>query len=220
MTEAMLRSFGAGVMRNGNDVIVSPPACSPREYEVEPDFSGACYLYALSLLFSVRVLVRGIKRESLQGDTAFLRLLEGRDVRFTQTERGLLADGTAVHGFDGFEENLQDFSDQALTVAALAPFARTPSRLTGLEHIRAQECDRVHAIVENLTALGVPALYREDALTITPAPVRGGTVRTFGDHRVAMAFSLIGLKTGNVTIDDPDCTKKTFEGYFDLISRL
>lgn len=220
MTEAMLSSFGAGVMRNGNDVIVSPPACSPREYEVEPDLSGACYLYALSLLFSVRVLVRGIKRESLQGDTAFLRLLEGRGVRFTQTERGLLADGTAVHGFDGFEENLQDFSDQALTVAALAPFARTPSRLTGLEHIRAQECDRVHAIVENLSALGIPALYREDVLTITPAPVRGGTVKTFGDHRVAMAFSLIGLKTGNVTIDDPDCTKKTFEGYFDLISRL
>ena len=71
-----------------------------------------------------------------------------------------------------------------------------------------------------MSALGVPALYREDVLTITPAPVRGGTVRTFGDHRVAMAFSLIGLKTGNITIDDPDCTKKTFEGYFDLISRL
>ena len=105
-------------------------------------------------------------------------------------------------------------------MAALAPFARTPSRLTGLEHIRAQECDRVNAIVENLNTLGVPASYRDGVLSVAPASVRGGTVKTFGDHRVAMAFSLVGLKTGNVTIDEPDCTKKTFEGYFDLLSRL
>lgn len=93
-------------------------------------------------------------------------------------------------------------------MAALAPFARTPSRLTGLEHIRAQECDRVNAIVENLNTLGVPASYRDGVLSVAPASVRGGTVKTFGDHRVAMAFSLVGLKTGNVTIDEPDCTKR------------
>ena len=220
MTEAMLRSFGAACEREGDRITVSAPAASPARYAVEPDLSGACYLYALALIFSVRVLVRGVKKNSLQGDAAFLRLLERRGVVFCETERGLLADGTAVKGFDGFEENLQDFSDQALTVAALAPFARTPSRLTGLEHIRAQECDRVNAIVENLNTLGVPASYREGALSISPAPVRSGMVKTFHDHRVAMAFSLIGLKTGNVTIDDPDCTRKTFEGYFELLSRL
>ena len=220
MTASMLRSFGADVTREGQNVIITPPVSSPAYYKVEPDLSGACYLYALSLLFSVRVLVRDVKKQSLQGDAAFLRLLERRGGVFKKTERGLLADGTFVKGFDGFEENLQDFSDQALTVAALAPFARTPSRLTGLEHIRAQECDRVNAIVENLNALGVPAAYEEGALTVSPAPVRGGKVKTFGDHRVAMAFSLAGLKAGNVTIDDPDCTKKTFEGYFDLLSRL
>lgn len=220
MTETMLRSFGAACEREGDRITVSAPKVSPARYAVEPDLSGACYLYALSLLFSVRVLVRGVKKDSLQGDAAFLRLLERRGVAFRETERGLLADGTEVRGFDGFEENLQDFSDQALTVAALAPFARTSSRLTGLEHIRAQECDRVNAIVENLNALGVPASYRDGVLSVSPAPVRGGTVKTFRDHRVAMAFSLIGLKTGNVTIDDPDCTKKTFEGYFELLSRL
>ena len=98
--------------------------------------------------------------------------------------------------------------------------ARPPAGRTGLEDIRAQECDRVNASVENLTTLGVPAAYREGALSILPAPVRSGMVKTFHDHRVAMAFSLIGLKTGNVTIDDPDCTRKTFEGYFELLSRL
>ena len=220
MTEKMLYAFGASTEHEGDKITVFAPSAAPKCYRVEPDLSGACYLYALSLLFSVRVLVRGVKRDSLQGDTAFLRLLERRGVKFWETEQGLLADGTHVDGFDGFKENLQDFSDQALTVAALAPFARTPSRLTGLEHIRAQECDRVNAIVENLTALGVPAAYEDGELTITPAPVKGGTVRTFSDHRVAMAFSLIGLKTGNVAIDEPDCTKKTFEGYFDLLSRI
>ena len=220
MTETMLRSFGARTERAGEKLTVFPPAAAPTSYSVEPDLSGACYLYAFSLLFSVRVCVRGVKKESLQGDMAFLRLLESRGVKFTETEQGLVADGSKVTGFDGFCENLQDYSDQALTVAALAPFARTPSRLTGLKHIRAQKCDRVNAIVENLNALGVPAVYEDGALSVTPAPVKGGTVKTFGDHRVAMAFSLIGLKTGSVTIDDPDCTRKTFEGYFDLLTRI
>ena len=220
MTEKMLCAFGARTEHEGDRITVYPPSAAPAVYRVEPDLSGACYLYALALLFSVRVCVRGVKRDSLQGDTAFLRLLERRGVTFSETEDGLLADGTQVDGFDGFKENLQDFSDQALTVAALAPFARTPSRLTGLEHIRAQECDRVNAIVENLTALGVPAAYEDGELTIIPAPVKGGRVRTYGDHRVAMAFSLVGLKTGKVIIDEPDCTKKTFEGYFELLSRI
>ena len=159
----------------------------------------------------------GIKEE---GDKKFLSLLAARGVLFSDSEEGLLADGRNVTSFRGFEEDMRDYSDQALTVAALAPFADSPTRLTGLKHIRRQECDRLHAIAHNLSTLGVPVREEEDGVVITPAPVRGGTVETFGDHRVAMAFSLIGLKTGNIAIENPSCCKKTFDNYFQLLDEL
>ena len=133
---------------------------------------------------------------------------------------GLLADGSNTNGFSGFDENVQDYSDQTMTIAALAPFADSPTRLRGIDHIRFQECDRIRAICENLTRLGVPAEWDGQTLTIRPSTVNGGTLKSYGDHRIAMAFSLIGLKTGNVTILDPLCCKKTFDRYFDILQTL
>ncbi len=221
ITLSVMQAFGIPVARTEHEITLGGVwRKAPSEYAVEPDLSGACYFYALSLLLKVRILVKDVKKTSIQGDIAFLRLLESRGVRFEQTDSGLLADGTKVRGYEGFGESLKDFSDQALTVAALAPFAATPSVLKDIGHIRAQECDRIVAICENLTALGVPAYAEGDRILIAPAPVKGGTVRTFNDHRVAMAFALIGLKTGNVTIENPDCCQKTFEDYFELITQL
>ena len=92
--------------------------------------------------------------------------------------------------------------------------------MTGIRHIRNQECDRVRAIYEALTALGVPCTTSEDEIIITPAPVHDAVIETYGDHRVAMAFALVGLKSGLVTIKDPDCTQKTFDDYFEILSRI
>ncbi len=156
----------------------------------------------------------------MQSDVQFLRLLESKGVQFTQMQTGLLADASSVKSFTGFDADMKDFSDQTLTAAALAPFATTPSLLRGISHIRKQECDRVHAIVSNLNALGVPAETDGEKIKIYPAPVRGGTAECFNDHRVAMSFALIALKTGKVTLDDPTCCKKTFENYFEILQSL
>lgn len=220
MTLRLMERFGAAWTREGNIIRVVPAEHSPESIEIESDLSGACYFYALSLLLSARVLVRRIHPDTLQGDKKFLALLSARGVRFEDTAEGLLADGSSVFDYRGFTENMGNFSDQALTVAALAPFADTPTRITGIGHIRRQECNRIRAITENLSALGVPVTEEADGVTIEPAPVHSGTIRTFGDHRVAMAFSLIGLKTGEISIEDPQCCKKTFENYFDILERL
>ncbi len=220
ITLRLLQAFNVPFERNGDVIAVYPSRNPPAHYAIEPDVSGACYFYALSLLFRTRVLVRGVRQDSMQGDMKFLALLKEKGVVFTQTEEGLLADGSGVASYDGFDADMKDFSDQALTVAALAPFATGETRIRNVGHIRLQECDRMRAIAENLNALGVPAEIRGDDVVIRPAPVRGGLVRTFSDHRVAMAFTLIGLKTGNVTIENPACCKKTFENYFELIDGL
>ena len=168
----------------------------------------------------LRFAQKNIHRKSLQGDTRFLSLLEDAGVLLESNPEGILADGSSIENFCGFDLNMQEFSDQALTVAALAPFASSPTRIRGIAHIRKQECDRINAIVENLTALGVPSSATEDEIYIEPAPVRGGTVKSFGDHRVAMAFALIGLKTGNLFIENPSCVRKTFDNYFEILDEL
>lgn len=220
ITLSVMQDFGIPFARSGANITVSRPDKTPKEFVAEPDLSAACYFYALSLLFGCKVVVRGVEEKSVQGDFAFLHLLRKRGVRLQETPEGLLADGSQVKDFAGFDEDVQDFSDQTLTLAALAPFATSSTVLRNVSHIRAQECDRISAICENLTTLGVPANTDGKNIYIAPAPITGGTVRAFGDHRVAMSFALIGLKTGNVTIDDPDCCKKTFENYFEILTRL
>ena len=220
MTMRLAEQFGAACSRSGDTLSILPSAHSPASLEIEADLSGACYFYALSLLLSARVLVRKIHGDTLQGDKKFLSLLQDRGVRFTDSEEGLIADGRGIRNFEGFCTDMRDFSDQALTVAALAPFASTPTRITGIGHIRGQECDRIRAAVENLTALGVPATQSEDGFCVTPSPVRRAVIRTYHDHRVAMAFALVGLKTGEVLIDDPACCQKTFENYFSVLEEL
>ncbi len=220
MTLSLLSAFGAEWEREGDNLTVFHAGKPPKEFGIETDVSGACYFYALSLLFGIKTRVWGVHENCLQGDMKFLELLKERGVTFTETDEGLLADGSNVNGYSGFEEDFSNFSDQALTAAALAPFASSPSRLTGIGHIRAQECDRINAIVRNINAVGVPARDEGDSVFISPAFPRGGTIRTFGDHRVAMSFALTALKTGNLTLDDIACCKKTFPKYFDEIAKL
>ncbi len=224
MTAEVIRSFGGECRETGNEYVVSPVRFKPSRYDVEPDVSSACYFYALSLLLGTEVLVRGLHRTRAgqvlrRGDFGFLDLLERSGVRFAETEAGLLATGPKS-GFCGFDVDVEEFSDQTLTIAALAPFALTPTHIRGFSHIRAQECDRVHAIQSNLSRLGVPCTATADEIVISPAMPKTGRIETFGDHRVAMAFSLIGLKTGGIRIEDPLCCKKTFENFFALLDGL
>lgn len=220
MTLDLLEQFGARRQRRGDTITVLPGLHAPAAFDVEADVSGACYFFALALLFSLCVHVRGVRLDGTQSDVKFLRLLESKGVVFTQTDDGLTGDARNVKSFTGFDADFGDFSDQTLTAAALAPFASSPSHLRNVEHIRKQECDRVHAAVKNVNALGGVARTDGETITIYPVPLKGGTVETFGDHRVAMSFALAALKTGNTTVDDPACCKKTFENYFDLIASL
>ena len=220
MTLEMLSAFHIPYERHGDAITVFPQTSAPAAYEVEPDLSSACYFFALALLCRAKIFIHRAKLRTLQGDVQFLKLLEQRGLKLTETGEGVLADGTDVESFEGFNDEFTDFSDQTLTAAALAPFAATPSRLRGVGHIRLQECDRIRAIVENLTALGVPAHSSGEDIFIEPAPVKAAEIETFSDHRVAMAFALVGLKAGGVTIKNPECCKKTFENYFKILSDI
>lgn len=225
MTRALINSFGGKVERRFDggteEDTVIPIIRNPKEYAVEPDLSSACYLYALAPLLKMRVTVKETSLSSVQGDLGFLkRLAASSELSLEETTEGLALDGRNCRGIGGLGGNYENESDQALTVAALAPFADSVTEICGIGHIRRQECDRIYAICKNLKTLGVSAEEREDGVVIRPSPVKDGEIETFGDHRVAMAFALTGLKTGTLTIDDPLCCKKTFPRYFEILSEL
>ena len=112
------------------------------------------------------------------------------------------------------------FSDQTLTLACIAPFADAPIKITGISHIRLQECDRIKAICENLSRLGIRTeVEADDSIIIYPGQMHSAEIETYDDHRVAMAFSLCGLRSEGVKILNPECTRKTFKEYFDVLEK-
>ena len=115
---------------------------------------------------------------------------------------------------------MREISDTSLTLAALAPFAEGPVHIRNIEHTRWQETDRVKAMATELARLGVDVEERRDGVSVRPSPVRPAAVETYEDHRVAMAFSLVGLREPGIRINDPACVNKTFPTYFDVLRTL
>ena len=198
MTCDMMWSFGVNVQRAGNKYTVFG-GYEPKRYDIEPDISAACYFYAANKVLGTDISVRGVMPHTMQGDYKLIQLLKN---------------------FDGGEVDMSAFSDQALTLAAIAPYLKNPTTITGIAHIRGQECDRIKAIVTNLTALGVRVEEREDGVKIYPSQPVGCAIETFGDHRVAMAFAVTGLRCNGVVIKNAEVCQKTFAGYFEVLDKL
>jgi 3-phosphoshikimate 1-carboxyvinyltransferase len=185
---------------------------------IEPDATAASYFLAAAALLGGEVTVPGLSEDSLQGDLHFVDVLRAMGARVSFDSRGVTvaADGR-LHGVD---VDFRPISDTFLTAAAIAPFADGPTRIRGIAHTRHQETDRPRAVATELRRLGVPVTETEDELRIEPASLRGADVETYGDHRVAMAFALVGLRVPGVRILDPECVAKTFPGYFAALERM
>ena len=220
LTAAVMRAFGASMSHDVYRRLRVPAGqrYQAREYEIEPDASNASYFFAVAAITGGHVRVEGLGRESAQGDYRFLEILERMGCR---VERG--ADATEVWGpgsLQGVEADMKDISDMAQTLAALAPFAAGPTLILGIAHTRLQETDRVAAMVTELRRLGQSVEEYPDGLRITPAPVRPAELATYDDHRMAMAFALIGLRVPGIRLLDPACVAKTFPDYFSRLDSL
>ena len=220
MTMRMMQQFGVPVERTltGAYRRKQDMAYEAMEYYVEPDVSAACYFYALSPLLRVNVKVKGIHMDGLQGDIKFLKVLVRMGCKLEDEEDGVLMH-PPKDKFLGGSFDLSIFSDQALTLAAIAPFARSKVCMMNVGHIRYQECDRINAIVSNLAKMGIAAIEQGNNVFILPGQPTGCEIETFGDHRVAMAFALVGTMVDGVKIQNPSCTKKTFENYFEVLEK-
>ncbi len=220
ITRKMMQEFGVKAAFDGCDYTVAPTRGYQKKlYQIEPDVSGACYFYAAAAMTGGTAKVHHVHWDSMQGDMKFLHLLEQMGSKLTEEPDGIRLTGPA-DGLKGTEVNMNDFSDQALTLAAIAPYASSDVKITHIGHIRGQECDRLHAIVTNLKKAGIICEEGEDWVCIHPGKPQPCQIETFDDHRVAMSFTIMGLGCDGIEILNPGCCKKTFENYFDVLDDL
>ncbi len=220
MTLAVMQAFGIGVERAGAHrfIVRSGQRYRARDYAIEPDASSAAYFFAAAAVTGGRVGVPGLSGQSLQGDARFVDLLEGMGCVIERNAHRLSVRGTG--SLRPPDIDLSEMSDQTMTVAAIAPFADGPTRIRGVAHIRHQESDRIAATATELRRLGQEVEERSDGLVISPRPVRPAVVQTYGDHRIAMAFAVTGLRAPGIAIADPGCVTKTFPDFFERLEGL
>ncbi len=188
------------------------------DLQLEPDASAASYFFAAAAITGGRVRVEGLGRDTVQGDLGFVHLLAKMGAEVTVTDSYTEVRGTGV--LTGITANMADVSDTAQTLAVVAAFADTPTEITGVGFIKHKETDRITAVVTELNRLGIDASATEDGIIIRPGTPNPGRVDTYDDHRMAMSFSLLGLRHPGIEIDNPSCVSKTFPRFFDVLDKL
>lgn len=221
ITRRMMEQFGVKSSFDGSDYLIEGGQSYERaEYQIEPDVSAACYFYGMAALTGGRAVVKEVHSDSMQGDRKFLEVLEKLGCQVRDTVSGIEVKGTEDGRYPGITIDMNDFSDQTMTLAALAVFADSKTTIKNIGHIRLQESDRLSAIAGELKRMEIEVEEGEDYLVITPGEPKPSNVRTYEDHRMAMAFSLIGLRSEGIVIENPLCCRKTFEEYFTVLDEI
>jgi 3-phosphoshikimate 1-carboxyvinyltransferase len=217
-TLAVMAAFGIAVATGDLARFVVP--CGryrARAYSIEPDASAASYFFGAAAITGGQITVEGLSRQSLQGDVAFVDVLQQMGCLVQhETDRITVAGGT----LRGVDADMNAISDTVQTLGAVALFADGPTNIRGVAHIRHKETDRISALATELRKLGAEVDERPDGLRIVPGALRPAVIDTYHDHRMAMSLALVGLRNPGVVINDPGCTAKTYPAYFEDLAAL
>jgi 3-phosphoshikimate 1-carboxyvinyltransferase len=217
LTIQALAAFGGRVERSGDTWRVAPAPLAADRFEVEGDFSAACYPAAAAALTGGEVSLEGLHPASAQADRGFFEILRKMGARVRLSEKSLSVAGLSLRAVDC---DLSDMPDQVPTLAALAPFASGTTRIRNVRHLRLKESDRLRAMAVELTALGAEVTELEDGLVIPGVwvehdpPATPVTVDPHGDHRIAMSLALVGLRRPGVSIADPGVVGKSYPSFW------
>jgi 3-phosphoshikimate 1-carboxyvinyltransferase len=221
MTQEVMEAFGAEVRADralGVYQVSAKVRYVPRDYRVEADASSATYGCAAAAIAGGEVLVPGLSLTSHQPDVAFVSILRKMGCAVESSGGGIrVRGGGTLHGVDA---EMGDCPDAVPTLASVAAFATGPTRIRNVEHLRHKESDRLSAIADELRKIGADVVVDEGGMRIDPRPLRGGLMQTYGDHRLAMSFSLIGLRVPGIVIENPACVVKSFPGYWEEFEGL
>ena len=197
---------------------VAPGRLLPRDAVVEPDLSTAAAYLAAPLVAGGSVTVPGWPRGTVQPGAVLPELLEAMGARVERTDDAVTV--SAGEGLHGLEADLRDAPELTLVLTALAALADSPSRFTGVAHVRLQETDRLAALATELNALGGDVRELPDGLEVRPRRLTGGAMDSYDDHRVAMAWAVLGLGVDGVQVRDVATTRKTVPDFVGSWERM
>ena len=231
MTTRMMEQFGARVREgdagDAGDAgdertlhVASGARYGARRYAIEPDASNASYfLAAAAITPGASVRIPGLGRASLQGDVAFGDVLQRMGARVAFEDDAIVVVGPSE--LRGVDLDMSRTPDMVQTLAVVGLYARGATTARNVGNLRVKETDRLAALERELGKLGAHVACGRDWIRVEPpAKLEPASIATYDDHRMAMAFAVAGVRTPGVRIEDPECTAKTYPGYFDDLSAL
>jgi 3-phosphoshikimate 1-carboxyvinyltransferase len=219
VTLAIMRAFGGRVVARDAGFQVETTGYAGANYVIEPDASAAVYPMTAAAVAGGKVTIEGLGSATLQPDIEVARVLEAMGCVVTQSETRTTVEsgGGALLPLD---IDLSGSPDGALVIGAACLFAAGKSRLRGLGSLRFKESDRLTAMATELARLGGGARVEGDDLVVEPGALRPARVETYGDHRIAMAFAIAGLRIPGLEIAEPEVVAKTWPGYWEMLAEL
>ncbi|HHD57473.1 MAG TPA: 3-phosphoshikimate 1-carboxyvinyltransferase, partial [Desulfobulbaceae bacterium] len=186
------------------------------EYAIEGDASGASYFWAAAAVTGGRVTVANVPVPSLQGDADLVPLLARMGCEVTLKNGGITVQGPEQ--LEGIEVDMGDMPDVVPTLAVVAAFAEGSTVINNIAHLRIKECDRLSAMVTELTKMGAEVEEEPDRMIIHGrvggSNLHGAEIETYEDHRIAMCFAVAGLQVPGVRILDENCVAKSFPDFW------
>lgn len=221
ITLHVMQQFGVEVANNNYQSFTikgQQTYTSPKQIMVEGDASSASYFLAAAAIAGGSIKVHGVGSSSVQGDVKFAEVLEKMGAKIEYGPTWIRAEKANLNGVD---LDMNHIPDAAMTIATTALFANGPTKIRNIYNWRVKETDRLNAMATELRKLGAEVEEGEDFISIQPLKdVQHAAIDTYNDHRIAMCFSLVAFSNNQVTINDPDCTSKTFPSYFDLFKKI
>ena len=222
MTLKIMEDFGVTIKREDyKSFNVSPTKYQYKNYPIEGDAMAAGYFWAAAAITGGSVKVENVGSDSYQGDKRLADVLGEMGCSVNWTKKSCEVISPANGKLKGGNFDLNDMPDQAQTLAVVALFADSPVRIENVWNMRIKETDRLKALNTELTKLGAEVEEGKDYIVINPLKTaKDSEIDTYGDHRMAMAFALAGLRLKGITIKDPKCVAKTFPNFFDVLDSL
>lgn len=222
MTLSMMKDFGAIFKVEENSITVYPSTYNIDEYIIEGDMSSASYFLAMALISNSTITLNNFFKNSIQGDSKFLDTLLSMGLEIVEfSDYSITVKG--VKSYSGISINMNSMPDLAQTLAVVALFAKTPTKVWDVENMRIKESDRISVLKTELSKINASIIEYKDGFEIIPKSLNeytSASFNTYDDHRVAMSLSLIGLKISGIKILNPECVSKTFPNFFEEFSKI
>ena len=191
------------------------------DYTVEPDASSASYPLAAAAVLCGAVSVKGLGHDALQGDAKFIDVLVSMGCTATVSANDTVVMRRSDTPLRGIDINMADISDLVPTMAVVATQAVTPTKITGVGFIREKESDRLGDLAAELNKTGAQVLVEDDGLLIMPTNVlHGAVLDTHHDHRLGMAFGVLGLVVDGIEVNDPSVVSKSWPAFWEALDAI